>query len=180
VSTFVALLRAINVAGTRKVAMADLKAFFEALGFADVRTLLQTGNVVFADAARSAATVERTLEAEAKLRLGLDTDVFVRTGKDLAAIVRRNPFQAEAKRDPGHLVVQFAKRAPARAEVKALEAAILGPERVRARGQELYVVYPAGIGRSKLTATLMEKKLGTRVTGRNWNTVTKLASLAEA
>lgn len=157
--------------------MADLRNFVETLGFEDVRTLLQTGNIVFEGKAQSPAAIEARLESEAKKRLGLDTDFFVRTDRELAAIVTQNPFPNEAERDPSHLVVQFLKVAPPATAAKTLLAAIVGPEYVRAIGKQLYVVYPDGIGRSKLTAKLMESKLGTRATGRNWNTVLKLAAL---
>jgi uncharacterized protein (DUF1697 family) len=177
-TTYIALLRAINVAGTRSVAMSDLRAFVEALGFDDVRTLLQTGNVVFEGKPQRSATLERLLESEAQKRLALQTDFMVRTDKELSAIVGQNPFPAEAKRDPGHLVVQFLKDAPSAAAVKSLQAAIAGPEFAHARMKQLYVVYPAGIGRSKLTAKLLESKLCTRATGRNWNTMLRLAALA--
>lgn len=92
----------------------------------------------------------------------------------------RNPFPEEAERDPGHLVVMILKGAPAAHEVKALQDAIRGRELVRADGRAAYVVYPDGIGRSRLTTALLEKKLGTRGTGRNWNTVLKLAALTRS
>ncbi len=179
-TTYIALLRAINVGGTKTIAMADLRAFVEALGFDDARTLLQTGNVVFEGKAQGAAAIERLLESEAAKRLDLQTDFMIRTDKELAAIITRNRFPNEAKRDPSHLVVQFMKDAPTAAAVKSLQGAIKGPETVRAIGKQLYVVYPDGIGRSKLTAKLMEDKLGTRATGRNWNTVLKLAALTDS
>ena len=91
----------------------------------------------------------------------------------------RNPFAAEAKRDPGHLLVMFLKLAPEIKNVEALQAAIVGPEIVRADGAQLYAVYPDGVGRSRLTHGLIEKKLGTRGTGRNWNTVLKLRDLTD-
>jgi uncharacterized protein (DUF1697 family) len=177
-TTHIALLRAINVAGHQNVAMAELRAMFEALGFDDVRTLLQTGNVVFRGAGSSAA-LERKLESEAKARLGLETDFMVRTVKELAEAVAENPFPREAERDPGHLVLLFLKDAPKAADVKALQAAIKGRETVETFGKQLYAVYPDGIGRSNLTNKLIEDKLTTRATGRNWNTVLKLAALAD-
>lgn len=177
-TTYIALLRAINVGGHKKVAMSGLRNFVEELGFDDVRTLLQTGNLVFRSNARTGASLERLLEAEAEKRLNLRTDFVVRTDKEWAAIIADNPFPNEAKRDPRHLVVQFMKDAPPKNAVKALQAAIKGPEIVHANGRQLYAVYPAGIGRSKLTAKLMEDKLGTRGTGRNWNTVLKLGERA--
>jgi uncharacterized protein (DUF1697 family) len=141
--------------------------------------LLQTGNIIFEGQGR-AADIERSLEVEAERRLGLATTFMVRTAAEMAAIIAANPFPDEAKRDPGHLVVQFAKDLPAANAVDALQAAIKGREVVRAEGKQLYVVYPDGIGRSKLTAKLIEDKLGTRITGRNWNTVLKIGELAKA
>lgn len=175
---YIALLRAINVGGHKKVAMADLRGLVAALGFQDVQTLLQTGNIVFRGGTKTGAALERLLETEAAERLGLVTDFFVRSGKEWQGIIARNPFRHEAKRDPSHLVVQLLKGAPRAGNVKRLQDAIAGPEVVRALGRQLYVFCPAGIGRSRLTSKLMEDKLGMRATGRNWNTVLKLGALA--
>ncbi len=177
-TSYIALLRAVNVGGRKVVAMADLRGLLDELGFAGARSLLQSGNLVFRGAARSPSQVERLLEAQAARRLGLETDVFVRTDKEWGAIVRANPLRPEAVRDPGHLLVMLLKDAPGRAAVRALQDAIRGRETVRAVGRQLYVMYPDGIGRSRLTNALIEKTLGTRATGRNWNTVLKLAALA--
>ncbi len=176
----VALLRAINVAGHANVSMADLRGLFEAMGFEGVQTLLQSGNVVFRSEGKTALELEALLEKEAAGKLSLSTDFMVRTGGDIQAIVAANPFPKEASDDPGHLVVQFLKEAPGADAVRALQAAIPGRELVRAKGKDLYITYPDGIGRSRLTTNLFERKLGTRGTGRNWNTVLKLAQLAGA
>ena len=176
----IALLRAVNVGGRKAVAMAHLRALLEQLGLEDARSLLQSGNLVFRDDKRTSAELERLLESEAEKRLDLGTDFMVRSATEWKSIVARNPFPTEAKRDPGHLVVMFLKDAPAADDVKALQAAITGPEVVRADGKQLYVVYPAGIGTSRLTNAVIDKKLGTRGTGRNWNTVLKLAAMADA
>jgi uncharacterized protein (DUF1697 family) len=177
VSVHIALLRAVNVAGFGKLSMADLRAFLAAAGFRDARTLLQSGNAVFSADAPS-ADVETRLEKEAAKRLGLRTAFLVRSADEWSDVVARNPFRAEAKRDPARLVVMFFKDAPAAAAVDALSAVITGPEVVRAGGRQLYITYPDGQGRSKLTGALIERKLGTTGTARNWNTVTKLAALA--
>ena len=179
-TTYIALLRGINVGGNKLVAMADLRALVARLGFADVRTLLQSGNLVFRSDRRSPAQLERVLEAETTQRLGLEAAYFVRTAGEWHAVVARNPFRAEAARDPARLAVMVLKDAPAARAVAALRAAITGREAVRAAGRHLYAVYPDGMGRSRLTHTLIEKLLGTRATGRNWNTVRKLAELAAA
>lgn len=176
----VALLKGVNVGGHRQVAMADLRGFLTALGFIDARSLLQSGNLVFRGGARTGAPLERLLEAEAEKRLTLRTDFFVRTASEWKAIVAHNPFPAEAERDPAHLLVMFLKDAPAAGAVRTLQAAIVGREVVRADGREAYIVFPDGIGHSRLTNALLEKNLGTRGTGRNWNTVLKLAALTQA
>jgi uncharacterized protein (DUF1697 family) len=175
----IALLRGVNVGGHAAVAMPDLRDLLTALGFADARSLLQSGNLVFRGDKRTTAALERVLEAEAAKCLDLQTDVMVRTAAEWDRVIAHNPFPAEAERDPGHLVVMLLKQEPGRKDVEALRSAITGPEIVRADGRQLYIVYPAGIGRSRLTNALIEKKLGTRGTGRNWNTVLKLGALAK-
>ena len=174
---FVALLRAVNVGGRRSIAMRDLRDAAASLRFSEVRTVLQSGNLVFDAYGQSAAAIERALEGAIESRLGLEADCFVRTTREWAAFVRDNPFRAEARTDPGHLVLVCLKDAPAANAVRSLSAAITGPERVRAAGRELYIVYPDGIGRSRLTGVLIERVLGTRGTARNWNTVLKLSSM---
>ena len=176
----VALLRAVNVAGHNRVAMSDLLGLLAALGFTGGRSLLQSGNLVFRSDGRTGAELEQLLGAETERRLSLRTDYLVRSAEEWATIVARNPFRDEAERDPSHLVVMFLKDAPGEDAVEALQGAIQGPDVVRADGRQVYIVYPAGIGRSKLTNSLLEEKLGARGTGRNWNTVLKLADVAQA
>jgi uncharacterized protein (DUF1697 family) len=174
----IALLRAVNVAG-RVVPMADLRAMLARMGLGEPRTLLQSGNLVFESAARPAA-LEALLEANVAERLGLATDFFVRTPAEWDAALAANPFTREAKDDPSHLLVVPLKAAPAAARVEALRAAIVGRERVAVVGRHAYLVYPDGIGRSKLTNAVVESRLGTRGTARNWNTAQKLAALVRA
>lgn len=179
--TQIALLRGVNVGGRTMVAMAKLRAMFAELGFPEAHTLLQSGNVVFeapAAAARSPDALERRLEAEAEKRFGRPIDFFVRSASEWARVIANNPFPAEAKREPGKLVLMALKAVPEARAVKALQAAIKGREIVQASGRHAYIIYPDGIGRSKLTNALIERTLATRATGRNWNTVVKLAELA--
>lgn len=176
----IALLRAVNVGG-RSLVMGELAALFGAIGFAPVRTILQSGNVVFDGGSRRGTALESLLEAEIEKRFGLKADVLVRSAAAWRAIVAANPFPAEAKADPGHLVVMPLKNPAAAAQFAALAAAIAGRERVASGGDGavLYAVYPDGMGRSKLTTAMIEKKLVTRGTARNWNTVLKLLAAVE-
>ena len=176
--TRIALLRGINVGTAKQVAMSDLKTLFTKLGLEDVQSLLRTGNLVFRGGARSGAQLEKLLETETKTRLGLETDYFVRTAEEWKATIAQNPFPKEAKDDPALLLVMFLKDAPDAKAVKALQAAIVGREVVRVHGREAYIVFPDGVGRSRLTTALIDKKLGTRGTGRNWNTVLRIGTLA--
>ena len=111
-----------------------------------------------------------------KERLGLATAFLVRSAAEWQAIIDRNPFAQEAKTSRGYLLVMALEKAPNRDAVGALRRAIVGRERVEASGSELYLVYPDGAGRSKLTNALIERTLGTRGTARNWNTTLKIAA----
>ena len=180
-SVHIALLRAVNVAGRNPIVMAELRNLLTELGFVDVRSLLQTGNLVFRSEAPIGADLEEFLEAEAAKRHQLRTDFFVRHEEEWKRMIANNPFQDEASRDASHLVVMLLKQVPAANAVEALQASITGPERVRVDGSQAYLVYPAGIGRSRLTNAFVERKLGARGTSRNWNTVLKLeAAIAGA
>jgi len=175
----IALLRAVNVGGTGKLAMADLTAMFVKLGFPDAKTLLQSGNVVFTGDGRKAEALEKFLEAETEKRLKLAPDYFVRTAKEWEAIIVANPFVREAEADPGRLVLAALKDPPAPEAAKALQTALKGRETVRAGTRHLYIYYPDGQGTSKLTMTVIERHLSTRGTARNWNTALKLKALVQ-
>jgi uncharacterized protein (DUF1697 family) len=174
---YIALVRAINVGGTGLIAMADLRAFFEKLGFAGAQTLLQTGNVVFQTAAKPTTALETLLETEAAQRLGLNTVFMVRTAQEWSALIAANPFRAAAKQDPARLLLMFLKDEPPAAKQRSLQSLIKGRETARVKGKVAYVTYPDGMGKSKFTGAVLERALGTKSTGRNWNTVMKIAEL---
>jgi uncharacterized protein (DUF1697 family) len=176
-ATHLALLRAVNVAGKNSLPMAGLRQMLADLDLGNPRTLLQSGNAVF-ESSKSAAALEPLLEKTVTKRFGLTTDFFVRTAREWDAAIAANPFAREAKDDPSHLLVMPLKAAPTAVGLEALRAAIKGREQVAVHGRHAYLVYPDGIGRSKLTIALIESRLGTRGTARNWNTVQKLAALA--
>lgn len=179
-SLLVGLLRAVNVGG-RGLLMTDLKAAIDRLGYRDARTLLQSGNIVFRASSRDDPTrIEERLERDLQTRLGLQSAVFVRNRGEWDEIVASNPFPREAEDDPARLVLMLLKSAPPAAAVERLQAANKGREVVRVHERRLYAVYPDGMGRSKLTNTVIERTLGTSATARNWNTVLKLAAMLSA
>ena len=175
----VALLRAVNVGGTGKVAMSDLRAMCESLGLKEPKTLLQSGNLVVNGGACSPSELEKLLEKGALTKLGLKTEFIVRTRAEWAKIVAGNPFPQEAKSDPSHLLVMLRKTAPTAAHLAALAQLNDGPEKFVARGRELYVTFPEGMGRSRFAAVLSREKVGGPGTGRNWNTVLKLEAMLD-
>lgn len=176
---FVALLRAVNLGPHNKISMADLKAVAESAGLLQVRTLLQSGNLVFQAKAQSSAALEKVLEAALLERLDLKTPVVVRSATEWRAALDANPFVKEAKSDPSHLLLMPLKAKVQKAAVAELVKAIVGREQVKLGAQLLYLVYPDGIGESKLTAALIEKKIGVAGTARNWNTAQKIAAVLE-
>jgi uncharacterized protein (DUF1697 family) len=176
----IALLRAVNVGGTGKVAMPELCTLLTGLGYTGVKSLLQSGNIVFGCSGPAGAALETALETAVAKKLGVTTELFVRTAGEWDNIVAGNPYPDAARDDPSHLVVMTFKSAPAAKNVAALQAAITGREMVQAAGKQAYFVYPDGIGTSKLTNAIIERKLGMTGTARNWNTVLKLAAAAAA
>ena len=179
-TSYIALLRGINVGGHKLVAMSELREAVASLGHADVRTLLQSGNLVFRCAETSPAALEAQLEAALLEKLGLRTTIFVRDAACWAEVIAANPFPEEAARDPSHLLVMFLQDEPRPEAVAALQASIKDTEVVHVVGRRAYITFPQGIGRSRLANAVIDAKLGTRGTGRNWNTVLKLDALLRA
>jgi uncharacterized protein (DUF1697 family) len=169
-TAFIALLRAINVGGTGKLPMSELRALCEESGFSDVKTYIQSGNVVFRsklDEARVTKKLEKALAA----KLGKPYGVMVRTLRELDKVIEKNPFPKAA---PNRLLVVFMPNSVSKSALADVKNAKDGEE-VRLAGREAYVHYPNGMGRSKLQVPFA--KTGT---GRNLNTVKKLAEMARA
>ena len=173
----VALLRGINLGARNRVNMAELRALVEELGYDDVRTLLQSGNVVMSTDAPP-ALVERELETAIADRLGVRTEVIVRTRDELADVIARDPFGEEAE-DGRRYQVSFLSGEPDAAAARELSEADVAPERVVVDGREVYAWHPDGVQRSPLAARIGRAGLGVSATARNWNTVTKLLALAD-
>jgi uncharacterized protein (DUF1697 family) len=175
---YIALLRAVNVGRTGRVPMVDLRKLLTNMGYWRVQTLLQSGNVVFDREERTEAEIASEITGVIMDRMGVQTDVFLRKAEQWEALIANNPFPNEAIDDPSHLVVVFTTNPPVEHRVRALQAAIIGRETVKAAADHLYAVYPDGIGESKLTIKIIERELGSRGTARNWNTVVKLMEMA--
>jgi uncharacterized protein (DUF1697 family) len=173
----IALLRGINIGSRRRVSMPELRALLEALGYGDVRTLVQSGNVVFTSRA-APATLERKLEKEIEKQLGVDPKVVVRTRDELAAAIDANPFPDTANAAK-NLHVTFLAGEPDAEARETLEATDFGDDRLAFHGREIYIAYEDGMGRSELAKQLGRAKLGVAATDRNWNTVTKLMEMAD-
>lgn len=175
-----ALLRGINL-GKRQLKMADLRKMLEDLGFQNVRTLLASGNAVFDSDETDAAKLEALLASESKEKLGFTVIFILRDADEIAAVIRNNPFPEVAKERPTFLLVSFAREQIPTDIPDKVAAAYDGPERLVVVGRELYIDYPEGQGRSNLGPAMVKLKLvdDGRATGRNWNTVVKLAAMME-
>jgi len=174
---YIALLRGINVGGNNMVRMTDLRTLLSKMGFEDVQTLLQSGNVVFTGPKKSPAALERELEEALEKGMKVKVDVHVRTADEWRTVIDANPFAADAKKDPARFVVTCYKSPLDPAKVKAARAAITGREKLRVDGRHLYMTFPDGQGNSK-AAIVVGRMLGMG-TARNWNTVLKLAAACE-
>jgi uncharacterized protein (DUF1697 family) len=178
-TTYIALLRGINIGPRNKIAMAELRELLGSLGYQDVRTHILSGNVIFRSRRRSGQKLEMELEAAIHERFGLDIRVLVRTRAELARIVRDNPLP-EAAPHGSRLFVLFLDRNPDRDHVEALDPSSFEPERFVLGDRAIYAWYTQGLTGSKLAAALSDKRLGVTTTARNWNTVTKVNELASA
>ena len=171
------LLRGVNLARNRRLAMADLRSILQGLGYADAVTHLQSGNAVVTSRKRP-ATVKREVERALSGELGLETEVFVRTRDELADVVRRDPL-GDVARNPSRYLVTFLSGKPPAALKRQFEAAVAAPDQAVLSGKELFSWHPDGLQRSKLMALLGRKDLGVSGTSRNWNTVTRLLAIAD-
>jgi uncharacterized protein (DUF1697 family) len=172
---YVVLLRGINLGQRNRISMPKLRAALESAGLDDVRTYLQSGNVVVSSRANPAARVRGVIADE----FNLDIAVVTRTRADLAKIVAHNPLRAVAK-NPKRYQVSFCDAKPSRDVVRLVEAAAAKDERVVVHGREIYAWHPDTIARSKLWTLLAGSRLGVTATARNWTTVEQLLELADA
>jgi uncharacterized protein (DUF1697 family) len=176
-STFIALLRGINVGGHNKIPMAGLRELAGALGWSGVRTYIQSGNVIF-EADGPAARLEEALQEGIGARFGLDVPVIVRAAAEWPVYVAGNPYPEASTAEPNRVMLGLSKAAPAPGAAAGLRERAADGERVEQVGDALWLHFPGGSGRSKITPALLDRLAGSPVTMRNWRTVLELDALA--
>ena len=181
-TVYVSMLRAVNVGGSGLIKMEALREAYEAIGLADVRTLLQSGNVVFRSGLTDRARLVKRIMQEIERRFDLQIEVILRTLAEVASIVDRGPVLSP-RADKSKLLVMFLASVPdaaAQAALKKWHKDKALKEMLELRGPEIYLSYPDGVGRSKLTSGVIESKLDTAGTARNWNTLVKLVEVGRS
>lgn len=177
--TFISLLRGINVGGNKRVPMADLKRLYESLGFTQVQTLLQSGNAVFQTDQTDPAALTREIEVGIQRVFGFESRIILRTPEQWRALIDGHPFSADQIAEPAQILVFSLAASPHPDGIPVVIEGVKPPEEVHIRGQEVYLFFGEGMGRSKLSTAWIEKQLRTVGTGRNWNTVVRLMALAD-
>jgi uncharacterized protein (DUF1697 family) len=176
-ATYVAMLRGINVGPGKIVKMERLRALFGVLGFDDVRTYVQSGNVVFESEQKSPTGLSNKIEEKIQRDFGFTVPVLVKTSKEIEQIVSDNPLVKEKGIDRSKLHITFLSDAPPKTAVKALEPLATGRERFRILNRAIYLYCPDGYGNTKLSNNAIEKKLSVVATTRNWRTVNALLEM---
>ncbi len=174
---FIALLRSVNVAGHGRLAMADLRQSFLSLGYSDVSTYIQTGNVFFGAAGKNASKLIGEIEGRLEQDFGSSPAVILRTTAELRHVLATSPYPARGA-DPARHHVTFLAGKPSKDKLSAFTPPESGRDELVVIGREVYVHTPDGYGNSKLNGAMLERRLGVVSTTRNWNTVTKLCELA--
>jgi len=176
--TYISMLRGINVGGHNKVPMDQLRAMFEQLGFKQVRTYIQSGNVVFQGQKAVPSDLSTQIEKEIVAEFGFPASVITRTPDELGKAIAANPFPKESKAEPAKVHIAFLSLLPQAEAVKKLEALATKSERLHCCDKEIYLYYRDGMGRAKLTGNVLERVLSVPATARNWNTVNQLYRMA--
>ena len=175
---YIALLRGINVGPHKRMKMDKLRVSCEALGFRNVKTYIQSGNVVFRAAKLAAPAVSTKLEAQIVKDFGFSANVVARTAEEMTLILEHNPLLKEPGIDASKLHVVFLNEAPSPAAIKKLEELTLSPDKVRHRGKEIYFYFPNGVSGSSIWKQNLDRVLAVSGTMRNWNTVNALCKMA--
>ena len=177
-ATWIVLLRGVNVGGANRLAMADLRALMGSFGHTSVSTYIQSGNIVLTSARSDRAALAAEICAGIERAHGLSVSAVLRTPEELREALDTNPFTAEP--EATKVLITFLSGVPAVADVEKLERDRFAPEQFELLGGEIFMHYPNGAGRSKMTLDYFEKRLRVNGTSRNLNTVAKLIELAAA
>ena len=178
-AVIVSMLRGVNVGGHNKIKMDALRALYESLKLRDAKTYLRSGNVIFRTEERDLPRLTKRIEDGIERKFRFRPDVILRTAAEMREVIAKNPFAKRHGMEPSKLLVSFLASDPgeeARERVRQMKCA---PEELRIEGRELYIYFPNGIGRSKLSPGALEKALKTAGTGRNWNSVTNMLEIGE-
>jgi uncharacterized protein (DUF1697 family) len=178
--TYIALLRGINVSGRNSIRMTELRALCHRLGWRDVQTYIQSGNVVFRAENATAARLEQALERAIERDWGLSVPTLVRSAAEWRDYTRENPFPAESRNEPNRVMIAVSKARPLDTAVEELRRRAASDERVARVGDALWVFYAGGAGRSKLSPAVFDRAVGSAVTARNWRTAVKLEEMSRA
>ncbi|TVX95320.1 DUF1697 domain-containing protein [Cohnella terricola] len=177
--TYIALLRGINVAGQKKIKMDALKSVFEHLNLLNVRTYIQSGNVLFESGETDDAALADQIERGIAEAFGFQVPVVLRTAEQLTDVVRRNPYELDGRPETDSLYVTFLQTIPSEESVASCLALRNEIDEFIIDGREVYVLIHKSYGESKFSNNFMEKKLKTVATTRNWETVNKLLGMSE-
>jgi uncharacterized protein (DUF1697 family) len=175
--TFIGLLRGINVGGHNKVPMSDLRALSTQIGWSNVQTYIQSGNLIFSATGEPAA-LELELERAIQRKFGFQISVIVRAAAHWPAYIKSNPFLDACEKEPHLVMLCFSKISPKADALKALHERAANGERVTRLDDTLWIHFPGGVARSKLSPVFLDRAVGSPVTTRNWLTVQKLHDLA--
>lgn len=176
---YIALLRGINVGGKNKILKSELEGLFIGMGFSNVKTYIQSGNIVFdTSLIISNSALESKIEAEIETKLNLEVPVIIRSAKEWQKIVEQNPFIPEMESEFVRFYVTFIKNLPQNENYEILNTLSFDPDKFVIHGSEIYLCYATKASDSKLTNNLMENKLKVMATTRNWKTVLKLLEMA--
>lgn len=175
----ICLLRGVNLGAHNKIKMDVLRSICTSLKCEGPQTVLQSGNVVFRTGNKNLAQLAKQLGAAIEKKLGFRPEVLLRTVPELREAIAGNPFAKRSGIDPSKLVVTFLGSELDGQRRKELLSMDIAPEEIHAMGRELYIYFPNGQARPKLSWSRTEKILGPAFTSRNWNTVSKLLQLGE-
>ena len=176
-TTYIAFLRGINVSGQKIIKMVELKKMFETIGFKNVRTYIQSGNVVFESASSNSEIICKNTENGLQASLGYKVTVILRTTKEIEDIIKNNPFKTEIKNEDFKLYVTMLSGSPEKAKIKELESIDSTGDEFICKCREIYILCKKGYSDTIFSNNFIEKKLGVRATSRNWNTMNKILAI---